>query len=152
MNADDVYAAIRQRHKLPQWVLLRELRLNCGFAPQRIDAWAMNCHPSKGLCRIAYEIKVSRSDFRIEKLDPQKRKAAMQVADFFYFAAPRGLIAPMDVPEDCGLLAVYETGRSQILKRAPRIDAKGPHWWFVAAALRNLTDARLKDLPDTRWI
>lgn len=152
MNADQIYLAIRQRHKLPQWVLVRELRLNCGWAPQRIDAWAMNCHPSKGCWRIAYEIKLSRSDFRAEKKDPEKRKTAMAVADFFYFAAPRGLIAPMDVPDDCGLLAVYESGRSMILKRAPRTNAKGPDWWFVAAVLRNLTDARLKDLPDTRWV
>jgi hypothetical protein len=112
----------------------------------------MNCHPSKGCWRIAYEIKLSRSDFRAEKKDPEKRKTAMAVADFFYFAAPRGLIAPMDVPDDCGLLAVYESGRSMILKRAPRTNAKGPDWWFVAAVLRNLTDARLKDLPDTRWV
>jgi len=162
MNADEVYEAIKRRHQLPEWILVRELRIGTGYdyrtrvdrhkwirakALQQIDAYALNCYPSENFRKIAYEIKVSRSDFMAEKMDPDKRIPAMEVSDYFYFAAPRGLIAPMEIPKDCGLLVVYETGQSEILKEAPRLEATRLDWRFVASLVRNVTRMQKKDLP-----
>jgi hypothetical protein len=174
MNADDIYEALKKRHPLPEWVLVRELRLGTGFGrittdqwevyekgdkkrwprykmQQRIDAWALNCYKSKGFVRIAYEIKVTHSDFVAEKLDPEKRQGAKEVSDHFYFAAPRGVIAPMEVPKDCGLLVVEEDGNTRILKKAPRLESERLDWRFVASLTRNITQARRKDLPRDRY-
>lgn len=167
MNADDIYAALQRRHQMPEWVLVRELRLGTGYdyAPydyvrrqrgrakmqQRIDAWALNCYPGNGFRRIAYEIKVSRGDFIKEKRDPEKRQPAMEVSDYFYFAAPRGLIAPMELPQGCGLLVVYESGRSEILERAPKLNPTRLDWCFVASVLRSVMATRREDLTRDRF-
>lgn len=168
MTADDVYEALKRRHQLPEWVLVRELRMGTGYSPwfsgkpsskhyrrarweQRVDAWALNCYPSKKFVRIAYEIKVSHSDFIKEIQDPDKRKAALEISDYFYFVAPRGLIAPMEVPKGCGLLVIYEDGRSEVLKKAPRNEAPRLDWRLVASLTRNISQARRKDLPRDRY-
>jgi len=175
MDADDVYEALKRRHPLPEWVLVRELYLGTGmgrfsYIPeyeetgrgyrglrgryrmrQRVDAWAFNCYESKGFRRIAYEIKISHSDFIREKLDPEKRRGAKRISDYFYFAAPRGVIAPMEVPDDCGLVVVYESGRTQILKRAPKLNPERLDWQFVASLARNILQARKRDLAKDRF-
>ena len=168
MNADDIYEALKRRHQLPEWVLVRELRLGTGYDPlgdevitgrhwprnkalQRIDAWALNCYPGENFVKIAYEIKVTHGDFVAEKLDPEKRRAAMEVSDYFYFAAPRGVIAPMELPKDCGLLVVYESGRSEILHKAPKLPSTRLDWRFVASLLRTVTKMEKKDLPNDRF-
>lgn len=171
MNADDIYAALQRRHQMPEWVLVRELRLGTGFGgidwvkweasgrksrpkhilQQRIDAWAINCYSSNGFRRVAYEIKVNRGDFIKEKRDPEKRQPAMEVSDYFYFAAPRGLIAPMELPQGCGLLVVYESGRSEILERAPKLNPTRLDWCFVASVLRSVMTARREELTRDRF-
>lgn len=167
MNADEVYEAIKRRHPLPEWVLIRELRLGTGFdygawdeeakeyvkagIDQRIDAWALNCYPGQKFKKIAYEIKVSRGDFFHEKKHPDKKRPAMAVSDYFYFAVPRGLVAPMEVPKACGLLVVYESGRSQILKRAPLLEATRLDWRFVASLGRSIHRMRQANLPRDRY-
>jgi hypothetical protein len=47
-----------------------------------------------------YEIKVSRSDF----LNDEKWPAYMKYCHRFYFACPKGLIQPEELPDDVGLL------------------------------------------------
>jgi len=171
MNADDIYRALQNRHKLPEWVLIRELRLATGDyrwrqpslnpprvnrrwrcdAMQRIDAFAINCYEGKEFMKIAYEIKISHGDFIREKRDPDKRQGALEVADYFYFAAPRGVIAPMELPKGTGLLVVYDSGRSEILERAPRLPATRLDWAFVASLMRNAMMMRRRDLPEDRF-
>lgn len=167
MNADDIYEALKRRHILPEWVLVRELRLGTGWdfgiwdddgnyvrkagIDHRIDAFALNCWASKKFMRIAYEIKVSRSDFMAEKRDPDKRAPACAISDYFYFAAPRGLIAPMELPKGTGLVAVYENGRSQILERAPKLEPTRLDWRFVASFARTLMKMQKNDFARDRF-
>lgn len=167
MDADDVYQALKRRHQLPEWILIRELRIGTGYSyrrwagngkrwrrakmQQRIDAWALNCYPSEKFVKIAYEIKVSHTDFVREKLDPEKRQPAMEVSDYFYIAAPRGLIAPMELPKDCGLLVVYDSGRSEILHEAPKLPSTRLDWRFVASLARSITNMNKQDLPIDRF-
>lgn len=115
--ADGVTAAVikqllRARHAEPvgAWAFFDEFIPGIGYASTgsdtRLDGWAMNVWPSNGYRTIAYEIKVSRSDFLREMKDPGKREWALTFTDEFYFVAPRHLIDPKELPDDCGLIEV----------------------------------------------
>lgn len=145
MKTSEIIALLEQRHPLPEWVFISELRFGTGYDhwhkrkvrwERRIDGWAINCWPSKKLLRISYEIKVSRSDFLMELRQPEKRKPAMEVSNQFYFVTPDGLIAANELPEHCGLM-VARDGKLKIQHRAILRDCPDPPWRFVASALRN---------------
>ncbi len=82
-----------------QWLYAEEVRMNTGFAPdtslpagdpvrigweQRIDAYALHTWPSQQYRRIAYEVKVTRSDLRRELEHPAKQDAALAVSNLLY--------------------------------------------------------------------
>ena len=146
-----------------EWLFLRELRVGTGHrnnAAQRLDAFALNCLPHLGMKRVCYELKTSRADFLCELKQPLKRRIGMRYSNEFYFVTPGGLLAPSEVPVECGLIeAGYATFDEwkQLIKRqagffnfdadrkeycmvtvpAPWRDTPGPTWQFVAAMLRN---------------
>jgi len=71
---------------------------------------------------IGYEIKVSRSDF----LNDDKCRRYLDFTTDLYFACPWKLIQPEEVPPECGLVWVAQTGTRVVTKKkAPRreIDA-----------------------------
>jgi len=90
-----------------------------------VDGVAFNVWPSKHHIIIAFEIKVSRSDFRAELKDPSKRAAAVKMADEFYFVTPKGMVQPSEIPHECGLMEVGESG-VRIKLRPPK-----PDWRFM---------------------
>lgn len=111
-----------------EWIYASEVRAGTGFSSYKwkkvdeeyvkiyedginvdrtIDFFAINCYPSKSFNRIAYEIKISRSDFLQELRDPEKMKPFMELSNEFYFVAPKGLISKEELPEDVGLVEVY---------------------------------------------
>lgn len=112
ITAAVVKELLRLRHAEPvgAWAYFPEFTPGIGYASPgvetRIDAWAMNVWPSNGYTTIAYEIKVSRSDFLRELKDPDKRAWALRFSDEFYFVAPRHLIHPKELPPECGLIEV----------------------------------------------
>ena len=65
---------------------------------------------------ILIECKVSRSDFLADKLKSFRRMEEMGLGDFRYFAAPKGMLTPEDMPEGWGLL---EIGEHQVRERLP---------------------------------
>jgi hypothetical protein len=104
MNAEEIAAALYRRHPavtrsgsqplLGAWTVLREWN--------DIDILAISCylHPAAGAQRkaeyprIGYEIKISRSDYRRELLDPGKRQLAIRLlCHEFYFAVPADLLS-----------------------------------------------------------
>jgi hypothetical protein len=115
MNAIQVESALRIRHgDSRQWVFLTQLLTPTG---RLIDAYAIDCYYSHRYKRIAYEIKVSRSDFISELKEPGKRVSAMHHSDEFYFVAPKGMLDKGDIPEGCGLVKVYEDMRTRVRLR-----------------------------------
>ncbi len=88
------YATIRYGEPDGQWAFFRHLYTEVcgGYGARTMDAWAMNCWESTGFRKIAFEVKVSRSDFLRELKDPRKREPAMKVSHQFYFVAPAGMI------------------------------------------------------------
>lgn len=126
MKTPEVMEALRARHSEDKgWVCLEE-----AF---NIDFLALACHGQYGGRAerravgalhpwVGYEVKVSRADFRCEIRKPSKRAWAVAMTHEFYFCAPKGLIKPHEVPEDCGLLEVHGAG-SRVAKPSPITEA-----------------------------
>jgi hypothetical protein len=146
--ARDVVEALRARHPVDrgEWLFFTELRTGTGYGPgaeQRIDAYALGCWGSQE--RIAYEVKVNRSDWLRELKQPRKRALARRFSTSFFFAAPKGLIRAEEVPIDTGLVEVWrEDGklRSHTTVAGPHVDGYPPTWRFVASLLRSVEVAR----------
>lgn len=120
----------------PEWVFFEEVSVATGFASKRMDAWAVNCYPSKSELR-GFEVKVSRGDFLKELKDPNKRKHAMSLCDRFYFVTPRGLIKLNELPAGCGL--IEWTGRVLRTVVQPQdANLKVLPVWFVMSLARRV--------------
>lgn len=144
-----VLDGLRRRHNAEKqngetWAFFEEMRIGTGYGKgleQRIDAWAMHLWPSGGLMRIAYEVKVSRADFLAEVKSPKKRRAALLLSNFYFFATPKGLLRAEEIPIECGLIEIDTTSETlghKIVVDAPFRDSMFPTWPFVAALMRRL--------------
>ena len=100
MNAQEIKAALHRRHPASPngrdnwpgpWTCIEEWANIDLFA---LAAWssAKNSRVPNG--RIAYEIKVSRSDLKRELMKPHKRQAAKRVSHELYLAMPFGMLKP----------------------------------------------------------
>jgi hypothetical protein len=136
-------ALIAGRHKKD--LAFRELRLSSGFALQsRVDLWAINVAPSTGNTADAYEIKVSRADFRRDT--HKKQRGARLFSDRFWYVAPVGIIPHEEVPDWAGLIEVEwhaTSTRKPYLKlreviSAPKRDKDAPTWGLVISLLRHV--------------
>lgn len=156
MNSYEIKKALKAYHKEP-WIFFAELRMGTGYTPTRmaqlpdgrwhqvpgrnsvqqsIDAWAIHPYPSMGLLRVSYEIKVSRSDFRAELAQPQKRQQALKYSNEFYFVAPKGLLSRDEMPPECGLREIDERGRVLTTLKAPCRRGQLPSWKLIASLAR----------------
>lgn len=120
-----------------EWAFFEELATETGgMGAQRIDAFAMHLWPSMGHRRIAYEVKISRSDFARERKKPAKRRLALLYSNLFYFATPRGLLKIEEVPAECGLIE-FDAEWSPLTKvAAPWRESVRPSWGFMASLVR----------------
>lgn len=92
LTAADVKAALRRRHPAYDPRLSGVGRWTTICEWQNIDLLALDAWRPGEV--IGYEVKVSRSDYRSELLDPTKRQAAVAMCTRFYFAVPAGLLTP----------------------------------------------------------
>lgn len=106
--------------KWGEWATFAEL-MEAPAGGQRLDFFAVHTWRSKNYRAVAYEIKVSRSDFLREMRDPYKRAFAERVSHECYFVAPPGLISSEEVPFPWGLMQSIPGTRSlEIVKRCER--------------------------------
>lgn len=158
MKAQDIVNALREKHASNygrEWAFFDELRVGTGYRyydsekgdyepynpEQRIDAWAINLFRSKNFERIAYEVKVSRSDFLSEIRNPDKRRQALELSNRFYFVTPKGLLKKEEIPGECGLMEVNEDGKLKTVKKAPLRETDGLVWQFLCSIARRAGDA-----------
>lgn len=101
---------------------------------RRCDFWTLHPHRSKGYLAEAFEIKVSRSDWKRE--DEAKQRDARLYSDRFWYVAPTGMIRPEEVPVWAGL---KEWNGEHLTDKvsAPHRDKDAPSWELVASMLRN---------------
>lgn len=157
VSAQDILRAIRSEYPRPHFVVADEVHVP-GYNT-RIDALAFCIEPSADVVKVgswssytkressylnrtAFEIKVSRQDFKREIEQPSKRLGAMELSHRFYFATPVNLIAFEDLPEDCGLVEVDDHGNLSYAVSAPRLPgSQRPSWAQAAALMRSILKA-----------
>lgn len=141
LSAYEITKAIKARYSSSgQWIVLLELGFGTGFSSgsnNHIDAMVFNCWPSQGMHRTSFEIKVSRSDFKTEMRNPDKRKNAVDFSNQFFFITPVGMLEPEDIPEECGLMEVKKDLSTLIKKEAPFRKERKENIGFWLSALRN---------------
>lgn len=154
IDARFIKARLFTLHDPREWVYATEVATSTGTTRYNhggngglrvIDAFAMNTWPSKQYQRIAYEIKVSKSDLEKELAEPTKRAQAVYLSDYFYFALAPGLYEslPRDAFFECGVIVVHEDGTIEKVHK-PTTHKNDPAWpmpeWFVASFLRRARD------------
>lgn len=152
MTTSLLNSLIMLRHPLPEWVVVFEMGRGPGFQrdPRYIDVAALNCYPSSGLKRIAYECKVSRGDFLRELRNPAKREFAEETFHETYFVVLPDVAKVEEIPENWGLLVpTKKKDRLRVVVRARQRDV--PKWPGPATvALRSLAK-ELDELRAFRW-
>lgn len=107
------------------------------FGPQgqrRIDVWTLEVAASKHFRATAYEIKVSRADFRRDS--QVKQQWALDYSDRFFYVTPPSLISRDELPEWAGLIEC-EGKALKVIKRAPKREKCDPDWKFIVDLVRS---------------
>jgi len=139
-----IIKSIMEHYKHKAWAFITELRTGTGYGGhwvKYVDLFAINCYPSKANHKMAFEIKTSRSDFLSEIRKPLKRHPALMISNQFYFAAPKGMLKPEEIPQEAGLIEVGIQGKVVIKVAAPMREAYPPTWPLVASIARRLNMA-----------
>lgn len=145
IKADEIVEALYKSHQKD--ICFDELRLSSGFElASRVDFLALSVAPSTGNKATAYEVKVSRADFRRD--NHRKQRGARLYCDAFFYIAPVGVIPHEEVPDWAGLIEVewainkYMNNGKPYLKHkkvipAPKRDKDVPSWGLVVSMIRN---------------
>ena len=146
ITATQIEEVLQKKHSKD--ICFTELRLSSGFANlSRVDFLAINVAPSSGNVVEAYEIKVSRPDFRRDTAI--KQRGARLFSDHFWYIAPVGVIPHENIPDWAGLLEVdwhcHKFKNAQPFLRikkvisSPKRDKDGPTWGLLVSMVRNAT-------------
>lgn len=126
LQNDKIRGFLRNRHEGADWAFFEELRSRTGWSTHigYMDAYAMGLWAKNNTC-VAYEIKVSRSDF-LKDVSSFKLKqgVALRNSNEFYYVCPRKLIEIAEVPEIAGLMWA-DTGGIKVVKVAPHRELEG---------------------------
>lgn len=145
MSSEGVIAALRTTFPEPAHAWLEQLRDRTGYAGSRpnryADALIVSCWPSRGIWFGGIEVKVSRQDWKRELEDPEKSAPIQSFCDYWWIAAPAGIVELAEVPETWGLLAI-EGKRVKRLKEAPKLARTELTPSFVASILRNAAESQ----------
>lgn len=104
-KAPDLILLLRARYPAASYAFFEQVNTGTGsFSRGWIDAVVVSLWPSNGLHRMAFEVKVSRSDFLNEMDNPQKNKAYRDKFHQFWYVAPKDVAKEEELPAGCGLL------------------------------------------------
>lgn len=119
MTADNVLDILEKKAK---GAFVRELGIHEPNGIRRVDALDFS-----SAMRTAFEVKVSRSDWRREC--EEKRSAWKSVTHRYIYVCPEGVIPVSEAPEDCGLWWVCMdpvpgtdrmNPRLEVMRKAPK--------------------------------
>ena len=174
VDSDDLLRYLKHRYGADAfgnggYAVFPEFRCGTGFgkhAESRIDCLVMGLWPSKGLLRIAYEIKVSRSDFKRDLKRFDKQYPALRVSNLFYYLTPPGLVKPEELPIWAGLVEArpsvesdaperivdadrwikqYKPFQEKVTVKAPHRNIEFEQEMFVAALARRVAEVEGRD-------
>lgn len=146
-----ILGMLEEKHSGSECMFFKLLRTATGFDDARtMDAFVFYIYKTHDRKKIAYEVKISKSDFMREINHPDKRRDAMLFSNQYYFVAPKGMIAPRELPEGTGLM---EVSKSAIRTRsaAPWRKTQPLPDWFVASLLHRDPDKIGSDLKLFRY-
>lgn len=136
MNTTDVRRALNAYYlgatgASEEWVLVHEARRGPGFSGNdgAIDLLAINTWESRGLRRIAHEIKVSRTDWQRELKNPGKADWIWKITHQFFLVVPAPwtkIVHEEELPDAWGLLEVTEAGKVRVVEKCPKHDVQEP--------------------------
>jgi hypothetical protein len=106
---------------------------------RRVDFWTLEPAASRGFRAQAYEIKISRGDFKRDSED--KQEGALSFADRFWYVTPPGLLKKEEIPTWAGLQE-WDGKLFNVRRKAPMRQKREPDWEFVVSLLRNSGDQR----------
>lgn len=146
---------LESRHPPDAWAFAPEVETGTGYPlPNRldalkgrrvIDAFAISLWPGKSFLRVAYEIKLQRSDWLAELKNPTKNAQARYLSDEFWFVLGPGVFREEDLRDpaldQCGIMLAEPHG-SRIYLKPKKRPYLGAGWpmpeWFVASFLRRV--------------
>lgn len=135
VTSTQIKRQLRERYCAPEWAVFFEVANGTGATSRRYaDAVAMNLFPSRGLGIHGFEIKISRSDFKNEIKNPHKAEEIAQFCDRWWIVAPKGMIAPEEIPDAWGL--IVSNGGLRESKPAKQLEPKPLTKCFFAALAR----------------
>jgi len=135
-------ALLRARHagaagNGPRWAFVTHVRDRAGFdATRTLDAVAMDTWPSSGCALHGFEVKVSRSDWLRELSQPGKAAAFVRFMDYFWIAAPSGVVRGGELPEGWGLLEARDGRGLRVSVKAARLLPEPVDRSFMACLMR----------------
>lgn len=106
---------------------------------RRVDFWTLEPAASKGFRTSAYEIKISRADYKRDT--DEKQSGALRWSDRFWYVTPPGLLTRDELPSWAGLQE-WDGKTFRVIRKAPMRTKEAPDWEFVASLLRNSGDCR----------
>jgi len=133
----------------PQWIVCEQMRASgirgfetvdgvCCRTPEfrEIDLWALQSRPKLGMPAHSFEIKVSRPDWLHELRNPSKSEFALRISNYFWLAAPKGVVKKHELPMGDGLIEVSEDGYCEKVVKASRREKQNPTWEIVLGVAR----------------
>ena len=144
----DLLAALRYRFSYSgnggsgRYAFLTHVRTGAAFEAQEIDAVMLCLWPSDQHSLMAFEVKVSRSDWLHEiKPDLSKSDRARRLCDSFTVVAPKGVVRREELPEGWGLYEAYRDSAGAVRVRTvvapkPRPEKGDISRSFLTAILR----------------
>lgn len=151
VTSNDIARLLRERYPLPEWALVFECRNRTGYGGGRdhfADAAAWCCYPSKGLHRLAFEIKVARSDWARELQTPEKRAWLEKHFHETWVVAAHGVVKEEELPSGWGLIVATKDGAGlRVSRHAAHRDyppTAGPELAAMRAMAQQLHQQRVK--------
>lgn len=123
----------------PAHVWLYELRNSTGYTravPRYADALVTSVWPTRGIWFAGIEVKVARGDWLRELDDPTKSAEIQRFCDYWWVAAPKGVVKKEEVPEQWGFYEI-DGKKAKAVKQAPRLEPEPLDKSFVASIMRN---------------
>ena len=105
------------------------------------DALVISLWPSRGIWFAGVEVKVSRQDWLRELDQPTKAAEIQRYCNYWWVAAPEGIVDAGEVPETWGLYCVSGK-RAKIVKPAPPLSPEPLSIAFVASVMRNASQSQ----------
>jgi len=141
-TSSNVLASLRAGpFREPAHAFLYEVRNGTGYSrkvTRSADAIVVSCWPSRGIWIAGIEVKVSRQDWKNELDQPEKAAEILKWCDFWWVAAPAGVVELAEVPQTWGAFeAPGPRGSVKMLREAPRLTPEPWDRLFVASMLRN---------------